>query len=221
MNYNISFKEAKETFFTSVCCQKLTKLQNLKSDIRSTMLDLSFKEKFFGLASIVSMYAGSVFAHEYSHMTAIRTLFTNIDPYIGCDFSEKRCYVEWNGDPIIRPELPITYETARGIVAAAGPISDVTVVALSSIVAWKMRHSNKKISLIFATSAVAIAANTFGYAAKTDGSDVGDFANIELFLGISHNIQTAFTGSIALGACILLGNLFSKALIEASIKKNT
>jgi hypothetical protein len=183
------------------------------------MNSISKKEFVLGICSFLSMYAGSVLAHEYSHLTAMRALFTNINPFIGCDLSGF-CFADWGGKyPILRPELPITFETAEGITSAAGPISDITVVALSSLIAWKTRQSNKKISLLFAAFTCFFAWESFYYAASTLGTDFGDFAEVESYLGISHIFQTAVVCSVALGTTMLMKHiLFSENTLEANRK---
>lgn len=188
------------------------------------MIDnLLTKERVFGTLAWMGLHTGSFFAHEYSHMIAIRTLFTNIDPYMDCDsfFPFIHCYVDWNGNPAIRPELSITSETGHGIVSAAGPISDITLSALSAVAACKIRNSNKKIALLFAAHAFSRSLNIFLYAISTQRSGMNDFASVESQLGIPHYIQTAITGSVALGAALLMKNIFFSNSTEVNGKKNS
>ena len=80
---------------------------------------------------------GSIFIHEYSHILAMRSLFVNINPYMGCNLSKLSCFAAWGGTPQIAPGLKIEDQTAHGVVSAAGPISDLIFTAISSIASWK------------------------------------------------------------------------------------
>ena len=178
--------------------------------------NLSYKKSFFEWGARASMFAGTVFAHEYSHLTTMRSLFTNINPYIGCSISPFNCFAAWNGDPVIRPELSITYETGLGIVSAAGPISDTIGIALSSIIAWKTRNTNKKISLLFASNAFITAFCTFVYSLQAVGSEYmgNDFASIQANLGIPCLIQGIITGSVLFCVIFLINNIFYKTKLN-------
>lgn len=179
---------------------------------------LSVKERIFASCFMTGSVLASMFTHECSHMIALRAL-TNADPYISCDFSSFN--ISFNSNFVIRPPLSITYDTCVGIIAAAGPLSDITLVAISSMMTWKMRHSNKKTALSFLGFACIRSLALFHYAANTFGSGGGDFAEIESHLGISHTIQIAITGSVVLGVAMLGKHFFSlKEPAEASSKKN-
>ena len=186
--------------------------------------NLSMKELCFGVGSVLSTFIGSTIVHEYSHMAAMRLLFPNLNPYMSCDgipaFST--CRAHWGGIPVLQDVLPMTYQTGYGIVYAAGPIADIANVAISSIVAWKMRHFNEKVSLLFASHAFLRSLKVFDYCFSTLGTNVGDFALVELNLGVSHYIQAAIVSSVALGATAMLTKLlfFSKEPMEMSAKKN-
>lgn len=178
------------------------------------IIALSTTEIGFMVGSYVSNIIGSTIVHEYSHIAVMRVLFPNLNPYMSCDgvIGLSTCYANWGGTPKLRDGLQITYETGYGIVSAAGPIAVITTTALLSMFAWKMRHSNEKISLLFAANAVVGALGNLEYCLSTLGSNWGDFASVELNLGVSHNIQAVIVGSVALGAAAMLTKLlfFSK-----------
>ncbi len=215
VNYNnISSREAEGMFLTRIFSSKLTKLQSLMDKINGQIGAMNHLKgsSLISMLTMVTMLIGSVFVHEYSHMIAARALFLDVNPYMSCDFSKFECHANY-ATTKVPPDSNIGFEFRQGVVDAAGPISDMTIVALSSIIAWKMRHSNKKISFMFAATACVIAWNAFYYAASTLGSDHGDYARMESNLGISHIIQTAIVGSVALGTTMLMKHiLFSDSI---------
>jgi len=181
---------------------------NLNLNSSPVLRDLTLNEERFGKAALISMFIGSVFVHEYSHVFTARSLFLDVKHYISCNFYS--CQVNWEGPLRVPESSTLGYNFRLGIVDAAGPISDMIMVALSAMAAWKMRDSHKKISLLFATHAFALAINDFGYAAMTHWTKIGDFANVETNFGIPHYIQTAITGAVALGAFALVKYLLSE-----------
>jgi hypothetical protein len=184
--------------------------------------DLDFKDIVFRVGCAGAMTVGSIFIHELSHLLAMRVLFTGIDPYIGCDYLNSvhphlnggySCYAALNGHPVVRPEYSIKLDTGLGIVAAAGPFADLALVAVSSMIAWKGRHSHRSMSPVLGLFASLKALHLTSYAWNTLGTNFGDFANIEKRLGVSHHIQTAILGSVSLSTILL-----NKKIIDAEIK---
>lgn len=145
------------------------------------------------------MAYSSLVIHELCHLSAMRALFTNIDPYLGCNYTY--CFTQWNGDPVIRPELSISQETGRGFVSLAGPVSDLIGIAISSLVAINLRNSNQKLAKLFAKHAFALSLNScihYILPAKTTGiaSQETDYAKVEQYLGLSEKIQLRIAGSL-------------------------
>ncbi|MBS0628973.1 MAG: hypothetical protein JSS30_01970 [Verrucomicrobia bacterium] len=174
--------------------------------------NLTLNERRLGFAALLCMSIGTVLAHEYSHMFAASSLFLDVKQHMTCELFY--CSVKYDG-PLRVPEgSSIGYKLRDGIVSAAGPISDMTLVALTAVAAWKMRHTNKKISLLFATTAFTIASNTFSYALMTHGADWGDFVSVETKLGIPHYVQTAIAGAVTVGVAGLLRHLLSEKPIH-------
>lgn len=192
-------KEKNQTFIRLV--DKLIE-ENERIQINSHLADRVAQSCTF----VLPMSISAIFIHEYSHILAMRSLFVNINPYMGYNFSPFYFFAAWGGTPQIAPGLKIEDQTARGIVSAAGPISDLTLIAISSITSWKLRNSNPKIALVFAMNAFVISLNTFSYALLTQNSSWGDFASIESHLKISHTFQTIVTGAVCLGSCLLFAN---------------
>jgi riboflavin transporter FmnP len=173
-------------------------------------MDLSLKERLFGAASTVAMSIGAIAVHENCHKYAALALFKDVDPYIDCDFSRfpSICYANMNGP--MRENTILDYLLSKGIVYAAGPLSDITLVALASIIAWKMQHRNKEISKVFVKTAFGIAFNTFVYAIMSQSSKLSvflyfnsDFAKIEHYLDIPRYVQMAIISSVFLGTLVL------------------
>ncbi|MBS0627514.1 MAG: hypothetical protein JSS09_04815, partial [Verrucomicrobia bacterium] len=115
----------------------------------------------------------------------------------------------WNPEAVVRSEFPITWKTARGLVAAAGPVCDVSNIAISSIIAWKMISCNKRISLLFAAHAFDLVCNIclYSFSGIIFPDNSNDFVNVEANLGISRYVQTTITVALVFATFTLLNNL--------------
>lgn len=172
-----------------------------------------------GIAVILSFLSviPRILAHECSHILAARALFLDVvDPYIGCEFFESGivCYAYVGPTQVIPPESTIGVQVRRGLVSAAGPLADLFLIASSSVASWKLRHSHPNIATTCAISALITSISLFNYSFNTLGKSWGDFASVEADLGISHRLQTVFTGAVA------LGSLWFTSKVFRSIEKN-
>lgn len=170
------------------------------------------KHIVIGAACSIALVATGVVIHEYCHIVAMRTFFTNINPYMDCTPSKLTCHAFWNGTPKLRAGFELTQETAKGIVAAAGPVGDMTFVAISSAVTWSLRRTHLKVALVFAYAAFITSMNTFTYALITRGSNWGDFVSVQSNLRISHDLQAAILGGIFFTSCALMTHLAVAAI---------
>lgn len=176
----------------------------------NVLSNLSLNEKVAGYGAFAALLYGGIVVHECSHLIAMRTLFTNIDPYIEINL-HKMSYAYYNGDPIIRPELPMTEKTGFGLVSAAGPLADITLTVIGTMIALKMQETNKKTSLLFASCVCAYALNVLYYCADSLRTNYGDYHEMEMYLGIPGSVQLIITGTLALGVTLLMKNiLFSQ-----------
>ncbi len=183
-------------------------LSNSLSKIDSLSNSLSNKEYVFGWGSVIFLQIGSMIVHEHSHMAAASALFLDANPYMSFDFTRFR--VDYNGTMQVPPNSTIGHALRRGIVDAAGPVSDITGIGLSSMIAWKSRNFNKKISLVFATNAWVGAMCLFLYSLQDLESKIlmNDFSGMKVRLGIPRIIQSAITGSVTLGVTLLMKYIF-------------
>lgn len=174
-------------------------------------------KRLFGAASIATMGIGAIAAHENCHKYAALALFRDVDPFIDCDFSRfpSICYADMNGTMVDTTFLG--YRLSKGLVYAAGPLCDITLVALSSIIAWKMQHRNKEIAKVFVKTAFGIAFNTFVYALMSQSWKLSsflyfksDFAKIEHYLDIPRSIQMAIISSVFLGTLLLDHKIYAE-----------
>lgn len=152
------------------------------------------------------MMIPSILAHECSHLLAFRILFPDSSDYsISCEFP-KSISEALQGKLVCRARVKIPSksmigaEFQTGLMSAAGPLSDLILIAITSLASWKLRHSNPKIALTCAMYASMNSLNTFIYSLTTEGTSWGDFAKVEANLGISHRLQTLVLGAVTLGS---------------------
>ena len=144
----------------------------------------------------------STWLHEMGHAKMAEALF--VDPQTSIEVNPFRGGVmRWRPGQLSELGHKVGRDTARGMVAAAGPVVDMAIAATSFGVGFKMRKEHPLIGRALMGYGIMSVVNDIAYAGKALGGDMvkkaaagNDFANMGVKLGLHPIASIAIMASI-------------------------